>query len=45
MNKISNRPITTEDIQKIQNNINLTREDIDLMSERIIRELWAYSIQ
>jgi hypothetical protein len=40
MDIMSDRPISKEEIQKIQNDINLAREDIDLMSERIIKEVW-----
>ncbi len=41
MRKISDRPITEEDIEKIQKNINLAREDIDVLSERIIKKVWG----
>lgn len=40
MSKILDRPITPQDIQKIQKDINLAREDVDLMAKKVIDKVW-----
>ncbi len=39
--KLVHDPVTEEEKRKIQENINLAREDVDLMADRVYEKVWG----